>query len=82
MQGNKEELCTWVGCDRVATVPLRATDGEIWANLCGDHAKKHGDGVDHAVKQGDTGIRKMLSNWVKAQGGSKVASGRIFRKKS
>jgi hypothetical protein len=63
--------CTWEGCDKLATKPQIAKDGEQWANLCDEHAAK----VDAAAM--DTRPGAILSTWIRAQGGPKAAARRF-----
>jgi hypothetical protein len=64
--------CTWVGCDNKASCLQESKDGEIWANLCEEHeAKQVKD-----IKEGN--IKAMLSNWVKASGGSDKLAKRVL----
>ncbi len=68
--------CTWVDCRLDAAHPQVAEDGEQWANLCEDHNKELEESLDLAVSGN---IKKMISSWIKAQGGSKKAAARMMR---
>ena len=59
--------CTWEHCKNEAVKPQVGSNGRTWANLCGDHDIE----LDraHAV-----GFKKLISCWVKAQGGAKKAA--------
>lgn len=66
--------CTWVGCEAEAKFPQISSDGKTeWANLCDLHHKE----IDGALDSFDA--KRILSNWVKAQGGAKAAAGRMMR---
>jgi hypothetical protein len=64
--------CTWVDCQKDATKPQIARDGQKWANLCEMHDRE----LEEALK---AGVPKVLSAWVKAQGGSTMASERMIK---
>jgi hypothetical protein len=57
------KTCTWEGCASPAVTPQIASDGEEWANLCAEHAQKFDAELLDA--------KKVLGDWVKAQGGAK-----------
>ena len=63
------KTCTWEDCKSLAVKPQIASDGKEWANLCATHAQKMDDEL--------LDVKKVLSNWVKAQGGSKEAVKRM-----
>lgn len=63
--------CTWKGCAEAAQHPLKARDGEVWANLCGGHKAE----FDEAPQKGGKAI---LRTWVLAQGGAQAATGRML----
>ena len=62
--------CTWKGCDRDAVRQQFDRDGNQWADLC----EKHHDELEEAV---GAGSKQMLSAWVKAMGGARIAAGRM-----
>lgn len=62
--------CTWKGCDKEAVQPKLDRDGNQWADLCEDH---HGE-LEKAI---GAEPKRMLSAWVKAMGGAKIAAGRM-----
>ena len=62
--------CTWVDCPNNATTPQTDKDGKEWANLCDAHAKELEESVAASIP-------KMMSAWVKAQGGAKKATARM-----
>lgn len=64
-------LCTYVGCTALASVPQLDNSGRPWANLCAAHAAE----VKASITSGDA--RRLLSDWVKAQGGAKKAAARL-----
>ena len=66
--------CTWLACSAAAKHPNRAKTGEIWANLC----DRHQQALDESIAD-DTSPRKMLSAWVKAQGGASIAAKRVLK---
>jgi predicted HicB family RNase H-like nuclease len=59
--------CTWVDCESDKAAPQKALDGEVWARLCPEHRAA----LDAAVVRSGA---SLFSAWVKAQGGSEVAS--------
>lgn len=68
--------CTWKDpdfdrCTNHATYPQTANDGSVWANLCNYH---------HMLMDKEVGsdVKKMLSYWVRAQGGAKAATARMM----
>lgn len=63
--------CTWKDCDKPATQPQVASDGEIWANLCDEHHEKLEESLSSLEP------KKLLSAWVKAQGGANKAAKRM-----
>lgn len=65
-------MCTWKYCEKNAVHPQVASDGEVWANLCDEH---------HAELEAAIGDRpeKMISAWVLAMGGAKLASRRVLK---
>ena len=64
--------CTWVDCKNEASVPQIAKDGKEWANLCEMHDRE----INQSIENYD--IRRILSGWVKAQGGGKKAAARLI----
>ncbi len=64
--------CTWKDCNGEARHPLEAKDGEVWGNLCDAHFKRHDDSL------GEANAKRILSNWVKAKGGSQKATKRLL----
>ena len=59
--------CTWKDCTKTAEYPQIAKDGEQWANLCKEHHKKLENSIGAEPKE-------MLSCWIKAMGGAKMAT--------
>lgn len=57
--------CTWVDCSKEAAHPHAGQDGKQWCNLCAEHH----DMLESAFV--DSNPKKVLSYWVKAQGGAK-----------
>ena len=66
--------CTWLHCDRRATVEQTTWDGSIWADLCGNHDKKLHEAYDKMD------YKNLFDYWVKAQGGPRAASKRMVPK--
>ena len=62
--------CTWIDCNNPASHPQFNRDGVKWANLCEGHHNELDFSIDDAIENEDY-IKKMLSNWVKANGGAK-----------
>ena len=63
--------CTWVDCLEQGINPQFSKDGKEWACLCDEH---------HLKLEGDLDsldAKRILSSWVKAQGGAAEAAGRI-----
>jgi hypothetical protein len=52
-------------------MPLHDRDGRPWAYLCDAHSAR----LDAAIASGDP--RRILSAWVKAQGGAAAAARRM-----
>ncbi len=65
-----KRTCTWVGCTERALHPQHGKDGSQWADLCSKHVHE----LDAAIEDGPP---RMLSAWVKAQGGAKKAAARM-----
>lgn len=62
--------CTWDGCDADATTYQVASDGEVWADLCGGHA----EALDtYFTKDSVT----VLRAWIYAQGGPAAAASNL-----
>lgn len=75
-----EMTCTWIDCKKEATVPQISKDGQEWSTLCEDHAKEIDKSCDEFLHDPNglkSNIKKMLSSWIKAQGGAKKAAERI-----
>jgi hypothetical protein len=69
--------CTWLNCTAEAIVPQKANDGSTWANLCLEHHQE----IENCMtkfEQPEYGPKRMLSSWVKAQGGAKAAAARMM----
>lgn len=68
--------CTWDGCEGRPLHPQLSASGEPWAHLCDAH-----DGEWRLALSlpsiGDTGIKRILALWVKAQGGARAAADRM-----
>lgn len=64
-------VCTWIGCDRIAPYEHKAKDGSIWATLCYEHNCE----LELALESKEP--KKLLSSWVKAQGGPQKAAARM-----
>ena len=64
--------CTWVGCTRIAKFPQTTKDGEVWANLCAEHAKELESGLTATAPI-------ILRNWVRAGGGAEKMAARMAR---
>lgn len=71
-------VCTWQGCADKSERDLKDKDGIVWAKLCDKHYQEHDSAVDRALTNPDrASIGKMMSAWIKAQGGSKKAAMRM-----
>jgi hypothetical protein len=76
----REELpmnCTWLDCESVATHAWIDKDGKQWANLCDPHHAMLDEASTGSAQVVSAWIPKLLSYWVKAQGGSKKAASRM-----
>lgn len=72
-------ICTWKDCQNDAVKPLVSKDGETWANLCAEHHAKHDTDAELAIRKGGRdNMKRMMSNYIKAQGGAKAAAKRIL----
>ena len=69
----KMNKCTWKGCSENAIKEQLDKNGKIWANLCDNHHDKLNNVINDPKK-----IKKILSYWVKAQGGAEVATRRTI----
>lgn len=65
--------CTWKDCDNPASHPQMSEDGKTWAQLCIVHEGQLND----AMISGEP--KKILSAYVKAQGGAQAAAARMMR---
>lgn len=63
--------CTWKDCSQEAHHNRLDKQGNPWAELCDEHQIL----LDEAINSGDA--KKILSAWVKAQGGAKAATRRM-----
>lgn len=71
--------CTWKDCTNKAEHTLKDKNDIPWANLCKEHFEKHDNDIEIAIKTPNKhNMKKMLSDWVKAQGGAKMAAKRHF----
>ena len=69
--------CTWVDCTATATCPQLDKGGSPWANLCDAHHVELDNAINNFAKGVTDEPKKMLSCWVKAQGGAKKAAERM-----
>ena len=67
--------CTWVDCQNDAKHPQHDSNGELWANLCDEHNEQFNIATDSPEP------KRLLSVWVKAQGGAKEATKRMMGSK-
>jgi len=65
-------LCSWVDCQKEFTTPQVDSEGKCWAKLCADHAKVMQDAIEDINNP-----KRLLSCWIKAQGGAKAAASRM-----
>ena len=73
--------CTWKDCEAEALHECLDVNGKPWANLCEEHFKIHEDTLSAVLQEeppSKDDIKKMLGAWVKAHGGAKPMSKRIF----
>ena len=63
--------CTWERCTRGGPHEHKDKQGAVWATLCAEHDSQ----LQVALVSGEP--KKILSAWVKAQGGSRAAAGRM-----
>lgn len=65
------QICTWVDCQSTGIHPQLSKGGEVWACLCDEHHLKLEADLD------SLDVKRILSSWVKAQGGAAKAAGRV-----
>jgi hypothetical protein len=65
------KACTWSGCKQEAIREQLDKQGGVWAHLCAQHDHS----LDVALKGGDA--RKIMTAWVRAQGGAAAAARRV-----
>lgn len=65
--------CTWEGCSARAVKAKYDKQNRIWADLCAEHDTE----FKRVMVLG--GARRVLSAWVKAQGGAAKAAERVRR---
>lgn len=63
--------CTWVECTKDASHPQIGQDGKQWCNLCDEHHQM----LQNAYASTDP--KKILSYWVKAQGGARKVTDKM-----
>ena len=66
------DRCTWVGCAATGHHQQVAKDGSVWAMLCETHLAEFNAAYE------PFNVKKVLSTWVKAQGGAKSATKRML----
>lgn len=64
-----EPACTWVDCDNAAQHDWKDKNDKVWTKLCDFHHER----LDLSIKNAENEPAKMLSNYVKAQGGAALA---------
>lgn len=67
------QKCTYSDCILQAAHPQLSSEGAMWANLCDDHSRK----FDTMMIDPNTSVTRLLAEWVKAQGGPKLAARRM-----
>ncbi len=70
--------CTWKDCKKEAMRIQLDKNGKQWANLCEEHHNELEKAMDIFIN--DANFKKMLSAWVMAQGGAKVALDKFNRR--
>lgn len=68
--------CTWKDCNQDGIIDQRDKNNNVWATLCQFHHKI----FDNSISNSD--LKKILKNWILAQGGSKKATERIIKIKN
>ena len=63
--------CTWKECSNEGKFPQLDKDQKQWAFLCEEHHIELEDAIDNF------NAKKLLSCWVKAQGGAEKAAKRV-----
>ncbi len=64
--------CTWKDCDKEGDYELEDKNGGVWAFLCQGHYDEYENDVGIAIQDPSKhNLKKMLSGYVKAQGGAK-----------
>ena len=75
--------CTWAGCNEEAMHAWNDKKGNVWASLCPDHNDSLQESIDKSgsidPEEMKQGLREVLSKWIKAQGGAKVAARRVLK---
>ena len=69
--------CTWVDCKNEGVHALKDRGGETWATLCDMHNNLFEDTIKLGNADPKTYAPRIVSNWIKAQGGSKKAAERM-----
>lgn len=69
--------CTYEGCDQEGT-QRQSDDNAI--HLCEEHHKRFNDSVVtfYAGEKGDDSHKRMVAEWIRAQGGVSAAFARIL----
>lgn len=64
--------CTWKNCSNKGRHKWKDRFGRVWATLCDKHNEDQKRGLQNVVDNtSKANISKMLSNWIKSQGGAK-----------
>jgi len=66
--------CTWRDCESDGTNPQLDNKKREWANLC----QEHHDEIENSIAADPFEPKRLMRAWIKAQGGAKEASKRIF----
>jgi len=68
--------CTWKDCTEEASYLQIDKKGKEWSHLCEKHHKELETTLEEFLKNGSP--KKLLSVWVKAKGGAKVATDQLL----
>lgn len=66
--------CTWKDCNKEGSIPQLDTSKKQWAFLC----QEHHDEIESSISSKPFNPKRLLSVWIKAQGGAKAVSERLL----
>jgi hypothetical protein len=78
---SKIRNCTWKDCKNEGKHEQKDKFGNVWSLLCDEHEAEQQKGLDNLSEEDSEkrkkNIGKMLSNWIKANGGADKMSKKI-----